>query len=128
MPPHAQPKDYNAFGPTKPPKNSHQIGQSNKRSRAFHSAPERAVLSPFQIEVFNHSDPYGIGALDDEEADEPQVVRRTGLRLEIEDIIDLSSANLLARYDGNPREHAAPAQVKKKAAEEANWDVDMMMC
>ncbi|KAJ7571928.1 hypothetical protein C8J56DRAFT_907207 [Mycena floridula] len=81
------------------------------------------------------TDPYGVGALDsdDEEVDVPQVVRRTGLRLEIEDLIDLSNANLLARYNGNPKEHAAPAQVKKKAAEEAweqdkaNWDVDMMM-
>ncbi|KAJ7599433.1 hypothetical protein C8J56DRAFT_1158345 [Mycena floridula] len=85
--------------------------------------------------LFNHPDPYGVGALDsdDEEVDVPQVVRRTGLRLEIEDLIDLSNANLLARYNGNPKEHAAPAQVKKKAAEEAweqdkaNWDVDMMM-
>ncbi|KAJ7588656.1 hypothetical protein C8J56DRAFT_889422 [Mycena floridula] len=89
-------------------------------------------LDPVEDLLFNHPDPYGIGALDDKEADKPQVVRKTGLRFEIEDPIDLSDANLLARYDGNPKEQEL-IQVKKKAAEESweqdksNWDVDMMV-
>ncbi|KAJ7597990.1 hypothetical protein C8J56DRAFT_883294 [Mycena floridula] len=66
--------------------------------------PTLIDLDPVQDLLFSHPDPYGIGTLDDKEADKPQVVRKTGLRFEIEDSIDLSDANLLARYDGNPKE------------------------
>ncbi|KAJ7589079.1 hypothetical protein C8J56DRAFT_888693 [Mycena floridula] len=89
-------------------------------------------LDPVEDLLFNHPDLYGIGTLDDKEVDEPQVVRKTGLRFEIEDPIDLSDANLVARYDGNLKEQEL-TQVKKKAAEESweqdksNWDADMMV-
>ncbi|KAJ7577881.1 hypothetical protein C8J56DRAFT_1031216 [Mycena floridula] len=83
-------------------------------------APTLVDLDLVEDLLFNHPDPYGIGTLDDKEADEPQVVHKTGLSFKIEDPIDLSDANLLARYDSNPKEQEL-TQVKKKVAEES-WE------
>ncbi|KAJ7589071.1 hypothetical protein C8J56DRAFT_888685 [Mycena floridula] len=80
--------------------------------------PTLVDRDPVEDLLFNHPDPYGIGTPDDKEVDEPQAVRKTGLRFEIEDPIDLSDVNLVARYDGNLKEQEL-TQVKKKAAKES---------